>query len=95
LDPKVLATCKEWVSAAEVVYFLGFGFNKENLRRLGAPDSLRTDNKQEIICTRLGLTESELLPVQKLLPHGDDVSRLKWIDGDIMQALRHTRWIHR
>jgi len=52
----------ELINKAERIFFLGFGYAKENLNILGIPDVLRKG--QAIYGTSLGLTEREAADVR-------------------------------
>ena len=66
-DPD-LEKARELVSQAERVFFLGFGYAKENLEVLGLPDVLKTS--QRIYGTALGCTPNEIGHVQDFFDMG-------------------------
>ncbi len=60
-----LTRIKEQISKAKRIFFLGFGFAKENLEVLGIPELLTS--AQEIYGTAFGLTEKEIASVRMTL----------------------------
>jgi hypothetical protein len=60
-----LTIIKDQISKAKRIFFLGFGFAKENLEALGIPELLTGD--QKIYGTAFGMTEKEITSVRKTL----------------------------
>ena len=60
-----LTKIKEQISKANRVFFLGFGFAKENLEALGIPDLLT--GEQKIFGTAYGMTEKEIQSIRMKL----------------------------
>lgn len=60
-----LKKIKREIANAKRVFFLGFGFAKENLKILGIPEVL--NNEQEIYGTALGFTNKEILQIRRTL----------------------------
>lgn len=85
----------EEISQAERLFFLGFGYAKENLAALGLPDVLRAD--QLIYGTALACTKREIRDIETLLKlaleHVDNrpsnrADQVKIIDCDCVSLLR-------
>lgn len=60
-DERHLVECRDLLSAAERICFLGFGFDSVNLQRLGAPNVFQAHSTlaKQIDATALGLTTNE------------------------------------
>ena len=61
-DAPKLKVARDQIEKAEQIFFLGFGYAKENLEALGLPGTLRSD--QRIYGTALGCTEREIRDVE-------------------------------
>ena len=59
-----LQKAREEISTAERLFFLGFGYAKENLEALGLPDTLRPD--QHTYGTARGCTKREIGDIERL-----------------------------
>lgn len=58
----VVNQARAWLAAAKTICFLGFGFNKTNLNRLGV---LEINSGTRIVGTALGLSEPEVKRVER------------------------------
>jgi hypothetical protein len=56
---------KKLIETSDRVFFLGFGFARENLEILGFPNNLRSE--QEIYGTALGMTDKEIDELKKFI----------------------------
>jgi len=66
-DPD-LERSRTLLSEADRIFFLGFGYAKENLEILGLPDALRPG--QYVYGTAMGLTQKEIERIEMLLRQG-------------------------
>jgi len=63
----VFEEARKLISEAKRVFFLGFGYAKENRKVLKIPNVLNTE--QEIYGTALDFTEKEIQSIRYMLPH--------------------------
>jgi hypothetical protein len=90
---------KELISSAERIFFLGFGYAKENLEVLGLPANL--NSKQEIYGTAVGMTDKEIgdlkesiflnMPDDKPTIQGEifaQMEKIKLVKWDCRQLIR-------
>jgi hypothetical protein len=59
-DGPTIGAAQEILSAASRICFLGFGFDRTNIRRLGAPVVFREQIVGKIVATAVGLTRAEM-----------------------------------
>ena len=71
--------CHKLLNNAERIFFLGFGYAKENLELLNIPKSLQTNN---IFGTALNLTEREIGMIANVIPNA------RLFDEDCLTLLR-------
>lgn len=66
-DNKKLDVIKEAINSARSVYFLGFGYSKENLEAIGIFDHASRGRSQAIYGTAYGMVEEERKRIMELL----------------------------
>lgn len=95
IDAPSFETARTLLRAAKKVYFLGFGFDKVNIERLGAPEIFLNEqgSPKAIHSTVLGLTEAEIsLASRRLVGANMFADRVKSraLNGHCLELLRQT-----
>ncbi len=85
-----LQTAQDWLSDATEVVFLGFGYHRVNLQRLGAPGTL---NRGDVTVhgTIKGMPAGERSHLSGLK---SEHPLPRWFDGSILQWLKENELIH-
>ena len=92
LTPESLELPLTAIEEAQVICFLGFGFDRMNMRRLGfdGADRERLYHRKKIYCTKYDLQDGELTGAHESLKGLD----YDFKDRTILQFLRHEKIVH-
>lgn len=80
IDSPGFEAAQKLLKAAKAIYFLGFGFDKLNIERLGAPDVFLVERgrPKAVHATVLGMTPAEVdLACKRVLGAREDVRNMK------------------
>ncbi len=61
-DTVALESAKQLIANADYVYFMGFGYDENNLKRLGVP--IRTSNRPRYLGTAYNLKNSDIMHIK-------------------------------
>lgn len=79
---------QEMIQWAEKICFIGFGFDKTNVRRLGFPNHDLSNKK--IYATQCGMTTQEILYSRKLLGCETDILEITLCQSSTLEYFRST-----